>query len=86
MNRLVGRRENPTHEYTCDCGVDVLVEHTPFQMGKGAVLSSEVQHCPQGQKQRVQGKAVMMREKRDDDEWVVIKRYPPVAKKKSERS
>ena len=85
MSRLIGRRENPAHEYTCDCGMDVLIEHAPFQVGNGAVLSSEVQHCPQGQKEKVQGKAVMMREKRDDD-WVVIKRYPSVAKKKSERS
>ncbi len=80
MNRVVAKHENPSYEYVCDCGMDVLVEHTPFQVRKGAVLSSEVQHCPQGQKENVQGKAVTMSEKRDD-EWVVIKRYPPVAKK-----
>jgi len=49
---------------------------------EGAVLSSEVQHCAQGQKEKVHGEAVTMSEKRDD-EWVV-KRYSTVAKKKSE--
>jgi len=80
MNRVVARHENPTYKYVCDCGADILVEHSRFQFRKGAVLSSEVQHCPLGQKEKVQGEAVTMSEKRDN-EWVVMKRYPPVAKK-----
>ena len=70
MTRIIGRIDNSTLEYICDCGMDVQVEHIPFQRGSG-VLETSVQHCPGGQRQKVHGKPVALREKRDD-EWIAI--------------